>query len=252
MDSHLPYAYSNMATKYTILARNLAQATTSANSGAIWGPFLSNVDKRLQQWSYETLQVLQEQAERSASGIDIVSGLGAQWPQDDDLWWVSKFLNARPSKSVPPAYGSGWDYTVPIIDMPRYLSYLTQRVLRLGGAIRQSNVTSLLELHAGHVVLCAGLGSKGLAGDATLTTSRGQLVVVENPGIQQFFAERGDGPSLTYILPQRRQVVLGGTAEDDSTDPSPNDEITNEIIERCSAIDSRLKAARVLGVRVGF
>jgi D-amino-acid oxidase len=74
---------------------------------------------------------------------------------------------------------------------------------------------------------------------------------VENPGIKRFFAERGDGPELTYILPQGDKVVLGGTAEWVFNHERGEDAVTEAILSRCAIIEPKLQSASVLGMRVG-
>jgi D-amino-acid oxidase len=103
------------------------------------------------------------------------------------------------------------------------------------------------------VVDCTGLGAREVAGDDELRPVRGQLVVVENPGIDEWFigAESGAGDA-TYVLPQPYGLLLGGTAEEGAEDTAPDPATTRSIVERCARVHPELADARVLDVRVGL
>lgn len=237
-----------------LISRDEPLQTTSANSGAIWGPFLSLHDARVHRWSYRTLDVLVSMA-GAESGVDVLEGLGVEPASATGRWWVEDYKDCRPCSpdDLPDGYGRGWLYRAPIIDVPVYLSYLVGRLRGQGVVIEYGTVTSLDDLAstAHHVVVCAGMGSGALVGDDSMLPAKGQLVVVENPGIERFLSERGDGPELTYVLPQGNKVVLGGTAEWGSSDVRSDDEVTNAILARCARVEPRLRTASVIETRVG-
>ncbi len=100
---------------------------------------------------------------------------------------------------------------------------------------------------------CAGLGARHLAADGQLRPIRGQLVVVSNPGINEFFSEdTGLSPDLLHYYSHGATVVLGGTAEDNTWTMAPDPATAYAIIGRCAAVEPRLRRARVLGHRVGL
>ncbi|MEV0634222.1 FAD-dependent oxidoreductase [Streptomyces sp. NPDC050619] len=105
---------------------------------------------------------------------------------------------------------------------------------------------------ASAVVNCAGMGAAALAGDSTLRPIRGQHVVVENPGITEFFSEdTGLSPDLVCFYPHGDTVVLGGTAIDGDGDVADDAATAKGIIERCAAIEPRFADAQVIEHRVG-
>jgi D-amino-acid oxidase len=241
--------------RVTIFAREVRGATLSANSGAIWGPFLSTLDSRVLGWSFETLRQLLAFSKEVSTGVSVVSGLLASEVEGDVPEWI-KALNQEykiDTDKIPVGYVSAWKYAVPIIDMPVYLDYLLLKFLAIGGSIISRTVFSLSELTDFRIPLvnCSGLASRVLADDNSVTPSKGQLVVLENPGISEFFAERGDGPSLLYVLPQGAKVVLGGTAEDMVDNCGLDLEVAQRIIERCSQVHPSLAQQRILSHRVG-
>src|SRR5262249_35196248 len=80
---------------------------------------------------------------------------------------------------------------------------------------------------------------------------RGPKIVVENPGIDTFLIEGPPGPEGTSYHPHGDIVVLGGSVrESDDTTPDPDEQAA--IIARCSALEPRLRDARVLEHRVGL
>jgi D-amino-acid oxidase len=146
-------------------------------------------------------------------------------------------------------------FTVPFIDMPVYLSYLQQRFIAAGGLIEIRAVFTLAEAisAASVVVNCAGLGASRLVPDEGLRPIRGQVVVVENPGIEEFFSEdTGLSSELCCIYPHGATAVLGGTAEDDVWEQRADPMQGQQIVNRCAAIVTALAEARVISQRVGL
>jgi D-amino-acid oxidase len=136
-----------------------------------------------------------------------------------------------------------------------YLKYLWDVLEDKGGEIAPGAVSSLETVApTGAVVVnCSGLGSRELAGDKDLVPIRGQLVIVENPGIKSFFGEHWQGTEhLTYFLPQGRHVVLGSTYVPGVDDTNNDDEAAAEIVRRCAAVEPALNKAKVVDHRVGI
>src|SRR5439155_20730543 len=153
-------------------------------------------------------------------------------------------------------------YTVPLVDMPVYLGYLVERLEKNGGSIERGEITSLPAAAARHPVTvnCCGAGARRLAGDDTLTPVRGQVVVVDNPGIEQFFADHTESTDdLIYILPHGDRIVLGGSVQADRLDLRADrldlradPAVTEQILGRCASVEPRLAGARARTCRVGL
>ncbi|MFC7471920.1 FAD-dependent oxidoreductase [Actinomadura keratinilytica] len=88
--------------------------------------------------------------------------------------------------------------------MPTHLTWLVRRLEAAGGRVERRTVTSLAEAAEGAraVVNCTGLGAARLVPDAGMRPVRGQLVVVENPGVDTWFTHTGTGAASTYFIPQ--------------------------------------------------
>ncbi|HEY1177679.1 MAG TPA: FAD-dependent oxidoreductase, partial [Phytomonospora sp.] len=243
-----------------ILAERDPTRTNSAKAGASWGPYMVS-DDRVLRWSKETFGALAQIAAEPGSGVRMVPGVEAFEEQvDEPPSWaleVPDFARGLPP-GLPARYVDGWRYTVPIVDMPVYLDYLSRRFTDAGGAIEIGRaVTGFTDVAADHrpgtvLVNCTGAASRFLVPDETLTAVRGQLVLVENPGIGEFFQDNPHGPDLTCIFPHADYVVLGGNASPDVADTRPDPRVAEQILARCREVEPRLDGARVIGHRVGL
>jgi D-amino-acid oxidase len=238
-----------------VRADRLPAQTTSANAGASWGPYMVS-DPRVLHWSEQTRLTLEKIAEDPLSGVRLVRGLEvAPYPVDPPLWalGVSDFELCS-ADDLPPPYVCGWRYTIPLVDMPRYLEYLIRRLATVGVVVEIGAVGSFQELIGSARVLvnCTGLGSRTLVPDDEVFPTRGQLVIVDNPGIDFFFQDHVENEELTYFLPHGDHVVLGGSAMHRSDSLEPDREAASAIIERCAAVEPRLRGARVREIRVGL
>ncbi len=240
-----------------ILASELPKDSTSCNAGAIWGPYLVDADDRILPWSEQTRLVLVELAkEPERTGVHIVLGHEAVRADLYPPEWATLLAGYRESRAdeLPPGFRRGWWYSAPIVRMPVYLDYLTARLAEAGVAVHQGELPSLAaatEL-APIVVNCTGIGATGLTTDPTLYPTRGQLVEVENPGIEHFFCEHDESPTPTYFLPHGDVLVLGGSAEEGRMDRKADEEIAREIRARCALIEPSVADARFLRHRVGL
>lgn len=240
-----------------IWAAEPPEQTTSYAAGAMWGPYLVEPVGRVRMWSARTLDVLQQLAADPATGVRLVSGIEAsRTPGEQPAWGdqLDGFRMCEPSE-LPDGFAAGWRYTAPLVDMPVYLGYLRRRLETAGGDIETRRIDSL-DRAAGLatvVVNCAGMGAHDLVPDPELTPVRGELVVIENPGIAEFFAEdTGLSPDLLHLYPQGDKVVLGGTAQPGVWSREPDPDTAAAIVARCAEVEPRLRGAKVIAHRVGL
>ncbi|WP_435176378.1 FAD-dependent oxidoreductase [Actinacidiphila sp. bgisy145] len=226
---------------------------TSLAAGAMWGPYLVEPKDKVDQWSRYSLEVFRKLATDPATGVRITNGIEASRHADAPPDWATTLPGFQPCKPdrLPPGFTTGYRFEVPLIDMPVYLDYLQTRLLSAGATLTQATVTDLDDPTLGPTVVnCTGLGARHLAADTNLHPIRGQHVVVTNPGITEFFSEdTGTSPDLLCIYPHSDTVVLGGTAITDCGDLDP--EAAAAILDRCTAVEPRLAAAKVLAHRIG-
>ena len=238
-----------------LISAGFGSKTCSGNAGAIWGPFLSEEDDRVFDWSFRTLNELREIADDGASGVSVVPGvLAADYETEMPEWFALLNQEHHYGGELPPGYVKAWRYTVPIIDMPAYLAWLEQSFITAGGQVGRQRVSSLDDLtsECDAVVNCTGLGAKNLCDDAELYPVKGQLIVIKNPGVSEFFAERGDMTNLFYWMPQGDKIVIGGTAEADFSHSEVDDHQVTRILTKAGEIDSGLKSAELISYRVGM
>lgn len=229
--------------------------TTSAAAGASWGPYMVS-DPRVLPWSEQTRLVLEKLAGDAASGVRLVHGIeAAPDPMEPPSWvlGVTDFEMCRPEE-LPQGYAIGWRYTIPLVNMPRYLDYLLQRLRTANVPIEIGTISSFKEVGgtARILVNCTGLGARTLVPDDEVFPTRGQLVVVDNPGIDNFFQDHAEHEELTYFLPHGEYVVLGGSAMPGSESLTPDPASARAIVERCATVEPRLRNAKVRRILVGL
>lgn len=155
---------------------------------------------------------------------------------------------------LPEGFPVGFHCTLPMIDMPCYLDYLTRRLAAAGGEIEVRPVRSLAEAYdaAPIVINCAGLGARELAGDDTLRPVFGQHVVLANPGLSQMCMERTDGPQWVCYFPHPQRVVCGGIGIPDRWETTPDPDVTERILRECRRVEPRLVEAAVMETITGL
>jgi D-amino-acid oxidase len=232
-------------------------ATTSAAAGAVWGPVRCGPPERCYEWARTGLEVLSAQADEADTGVRQIAGQEGCAELVAPPAWTSLLPDlrvlGRGDLPLPEGFLAGWRYTAPVVSMPVYLEYLLRRYEGLGGTVLAGTVTSLASVDGPVVVNCTGIGARDLVPDDDLVPVRGQVVVVENPGIDEFYIDHGDsGPDYVYLFPHGDTVVLGGVAQEGASDWAPRPEVARRIMRDCAAVVPSLSTARVITERVGL
>ncbi|MGW7365051.1 FAD-dependent oxidoreductase [Streptomyces sp. NPDC054841] len=238
--------------------REPAEATTSAVAGALWWPYRIEPEALVGAWSLATLRVYEElAADPDGTGVRLVAGVQSGARLDALGPWARELAGLRDLApgEVPGGGGPALGARLPLIDMPVHLGWLRTRLDAAGGTVETRAITSLDEAAAeGAVVVnCTGLGARDLVPDLEMSPVRGQLVLVENPGIETWFTAVDEASStLTYFFPQPGRLILGGTAVEGSWSLEPDPATAAAIVERCARVRPEIADARVLGHRVGL
>jgi D-amino-acid oxidase len=200
-------------------------------------------------WLNESREEFGRLAGDPATGVRIAPGvLASRWTEEPPPPFV--FPGAAFEQcAAPPGFVAAYRTDVPVADMPRYLDYLVER---LGVEIERRRLGSLAEADGEIVVNCAGVGARDLVPDPAMRALRGQHVVVENPGIEEFFVEEQREDTWVGYFPHGPRVVLGGVAVQDDWSLEPDAATAAAIVERCAAVDPRLADARVIEHQVGL
>ncbi|MGW7279862.1 FAD-dependent oxidoreductase [Streptomyces sp. NPDC054844] len=234
--------------------REPVERTTSAVAGALWWPYRIKPVALARSWALRSLDVYEELAARPGeSGVRMVEGvLGETGLDEADAWAAARLPGLRVATAEEYG-GSGLWARLPLIDMSTHLSWLRKRLVSAGGVVETRAVTDLAEAEAPVVVNCTGLGARELVPDASVRPVRGQLVVVENPGIRTWMVSTDPvSGEMAYFFPQPGRLVLGGTAEEDAWSAEPDPAVAEAIVRRCAALRPEIAGAWVLAHLVGL
>jgi D-amino-acid oxidase len=249
--------------RVSVRTASLPGVTTSAAAGAVWGPVTCGPPERVRGWARTGLAVFRELESDPATGIRSRRGRElSRVPADPPRWLdLADDLEFCPADELPPGFVTGWRYTAPVIGMPVYLDYLVARLERAGPKIDVNPITSLTEVTDGAgetptapvIVNCTGVAARQLVPDPAVYPIRGQVVIIANPGIEEFYIDHSQGPpNLTYLFPHQDTVVLGGTMGEGEWETEPRPEIAERIVAACGLIEPRVRDAPVLAHRVGL
>lgn len=225
--------------------------TTSAVASAMIGPAVAPPDSEVGRWERASLAQFGALAAKDDTGVMMRRGRLAAREQTPPP--PGDFAQCEPGE-LPPGFAGGCWATLPLVDMVPYLEYLAARLVAAGGRIELCHVASLTEVadEVPLIVNCAGLRANELTGDGSVTPVRGQHVIVDNPGLEEFFIEAPFTPEWAAYWPYPDHVVLGGTQSSGDTSIEPDPEIAERILGRCIEIEPRLGDARVRGHQVGL
>ncbi|MEV4432514.1 FAD-dependent oxidoreductase [Streptomyces sp. NPDC049555] len=241
-----------------VWTRSPTAESTSAVAGGLWWPYRIAPEERAGAWALHSLAVMTELAQQpQETGVRLVTGTHAG-PAPHELGpWARRVpgLRAATTGELPPGHGRGVRARLPLLDMPTHLHHLHHRLAAAGGRVALRPVPSLARAaaEADAVVNCTGLGARRLVPDPSVHPVRGQLVVVENPGIDEWFTAADAGRAdMAYLFPQPYGLVLGGTAQEHVWDRTPSPCTAHAIIARCARLFPAVGRARVLAHRVGL
>ncbi|SOE10004.1 D-amino-acid:oxygen oxidoreductase [Streptomyces sp. 2323.1] len=257
-----------------VVSRDAAGGTTSAVAGGLCWPYRIQPYERAVQWSVRSFQVLAELARRpeetgarmvtgtmaSASGPDAADE-GHRAPDNGVEEGLAAWYEAVPGlrrarrEELLEGCASGWRARTPLVDMPAHLRYLERRLTAAGGTVERRTLTSLEEAGraAGLVVNCSGLGARELVPDPEVHPVQGQLVIVANPGIEEWYVAADTGAAdTTYVLPQPYGLVLGGTAREHAWSREPDPAVAEAIVARCARHFPELAGAPIREHKVGL
>jgi D-amino-acid oxidase len=230
-----------------VVARDPPAATTSAVAAALWYPYRAFPRERVAAWSARGFEVLNGLAGTPGTGVRMRWGTELVAPDVEDPWWrVAVPSFARTAE--------GYRFAAPVADMSVHLPWLVSRLEALGGSLAIATLGGLDEAlaHAPVAVNCAGLGARELAGDDALLAVRGQILHVEQAGVEEWLLDQSDPERLLYVVPRERDVVLGGTAQEGDENGAVDPATAAAIRARCEAAVPALRGARVLREAVGL
>jgi D-amino-acid oxidase len=239
-----------------IVARDLPPRTTSDVPAALFHPYKVGPPERVRAWARATRERLLDLAADPATGVVRLAGLEVSaLPIEGEPWWreaAVSFRRARPEE-LPGWAAGGFAYQSLVVETPLHLPWLLDRFRKQGGEIERAAVGDLAAFaRSGPVVHCGGLGARELARDPLVYASRGQLVHLEPFDLGRFLVCEWPDGALSYIVPRRDAVVVGGTAEDGVESLAVDPEATRGLLERAARLLPELAGRRVLREVVGL
>ena len=231
-----------------VVARDLPLETASAVAAALWYPYRASPYERVTGWSRDTYRELASLAGLDGTGVRMLAGTELHRTPTADPWWRDAVPGLTRVQAFAPPYVDGRTFVAPVVEMPVYLRWLTTRVAELGGTVTRLNLGALPE--GGDVVVnCAGLGARLLGSDRTVVPVRGQVLYVEQVGLERWWLDSA-GP--TYVVPRSRDIVVGGTDQEGEWSRTPSPDDARDLLDRATRLVPELRAARVLRHKVGL
>ena len=231
-----------------IVARDLPLETTSVVAAALWYPYRALPQDRVTAWSAASYAAFHGLAADERAGVRMLTGTEVLRTPQPDPWWRSAVPALDRETALPPGYADGWTFVAPVIDMPVHLRWLVGRVEELGGTLTRMNLSTLPQ-DGSLVVNATGLGARHFGTDPSVTPVRGQVVVVEQVGLDRWTL---DGGGLTYVVPRAAEIVLGGTDVEGEWSRTPDPEVAEQVLHRARALVPELEGARVVRHKVGL
>ncbi len=231
-----------------VVARDLPLETTSSVAAAIWYPYRAFPFQRVTAWSATSYASFARLATLPETGVRMVEGTELHRTAQSDPWWMDAVPGLARVSTMPAPYVDGWTFSTPVIEMPDYLRWLATRVTELGGTITRLALNALPD-HPGVGVNASGLGARLLADDPEVSPVRGQVVYVDQVGVDRWWLD-ADGP--TYVVPRSRDIVVGGTDGEGEWSRTPDPDTATLILDRATLLVPELTGARVLRHKVGL
>jgi D-amino-acid oxidase len=241
-----------------VVARERLGATTSSAAAAMWFPYRAYPFERVLGWAQASYQEFVRLApDEPGAGVLVRAGVELQRKDGPEPWWAGAVPGVARVADVPDGFALGWRFRTPIVDMTRYLPWLEARLAEHGVEPEPADLRSLADVDelagGGQVVVnCAGIGARALVPDPAVTPVRGQVVLVQQPGVDEWVVDDSDGHPLTYVIPRIDDVVVGGTAEEGAAGMDVDPATAEDILRRGTALVPSLADARVVGHKVGL
>ena len=231
-----------------IVARDLPLETGSAVAAAVWYPYLALPREKVTAWSAAGFAEFVGLAGEPDTGVRMVTGTEVHRGKVADPWWRATVPSLDRETSLPDGFRDGWTFSTPVVEMPIYLRWLVARIEEAGGTLTRLNLPAL-PVGPDLVVNCSGIGARLLGRDRSVAPVRGQVVLVEQFGLDRWWLD-ADGP--TYLVPRSRDVVVGGTEDAGEWSRTPDPATARDILTRAEHLVPEVGRAKVLGHRVGL
>ncbi len=237
----------------TIFSEEFSPNTTSDVAAALWYPFLSAPIEKTDVWGARTYEILKLLSAEDETGIEMTQTFEYfRTSQEDPTWKSTVDGFERITNDLPADYVECFSFITSIIEMPIYLKWLMKRCEYLGGKLVQTQVSDFSNLSKEYsaIINCTGLSSGELCNDKEVFPVRGQIIRIK-PLLNQMHLDQ-QIPTLAYIVPRSKDMILGGVAQQDDWNTEATIEDRNFILEKCSKIIPDLADAEIIEDMVGL
>ncbi|KAF7379574.1 hypothetical protein HZH66_014945 [Vespula vulgaris] len=242
--------------------------TTGDGSAGLWGPFLlgDTPKEDIFKWAGKTHRLFEKfwrtgLAKETGLCLVPITRVTSENDTNETAWFKLVYgihsLTTDELKKLNEEhksnYVNGWHFVTYTCEPTRFLPWLTNKFLALGGELKRRTIRDLGELiDDGYeiVINCSGLGARELVNDDTVTAVRGQVSRVKAPWVMHSFLV--DDNDCYYVIPNTNTVVLGGTHQEGDYDLKVREKDTKFIYEGCHRILPSLKKAEILRSWVGL
>ncbi len=234
----------------TIFTRDPIERTTSFAAGAVIYPVNIEESDRVLDWFSATNEELSRMMTAGVPGLSRVKWRKCSALEDcPEPFWLAR-AGGRRLQDIPYGNKSGIEAGLILVDVDAYYPYLLAE-FKKRGHYKIRNIVSLDEMPPEFktIINCTGVYAGALTHDTDIHPARGQIVLVRNPGVHDFYS-RFD--SKNYIYPRRDLCVLGGSFDINAWDITPDDALTKNIIEWTGSLEPKFKNAEIVDVRVGL
>ena len=237
----------------TIWSSKFSPNTTSDVAAALWYPFLSAPVEKTHVWGSKTYDVLKDLSLEKETGISMMQTYEYFRTSQPDPSWMNVVDNfERLTGDLPTDYVECFSFVTSIIEMPIYMTWLRSRCDKLGAKIIQKEVKNLKQfpLNFKALINCTGLDSKKLLDDDNMYPIRGQIISVRADVKEMYLDQQHE--TLTYIVPRKNDVILGGVAQENNWNLDPDEADQKNILNKCGSIIPDLRDAEIIKDAVGL
>lgn len=239
-----------------VAAESPSETVASSVAGAVWYPYGDSPGTREAAWGRRSLEIFTAMARDRTDGFAVRDMLELRHQPSPDPWWADPaggYRRCEPA-DLRAGYADGYIQETVTIDVVPALGVLESRFAELGGTIELRRISRITEAAApGDLVInCAGVGAGELAGDDLVHPIRGQVVRVRGEPVDRVTMV-DDGPlAYAYVMPHGDECVLGGTRQPGEWDRTPDDAVTELLLEKAAILEPGLRGAAVVDVKVGL
>jgi len=240
-----------------VYSREALAATTSMSAGAYWWPHKAYPEERVSKWSKESYDKYLQLRTDPESGVHFEKHYRFCIDLDESAYarhLLDEWEEIDGSDHGVPC-AEAYLATVPVIDVPVFLSYLRDTLQAAGVRFHVQELRSPAELFPDYdmVLNCTGVWARHFVGDDEVFPIRGQAVRITLPeGLRESTRVFEKSDRFTLVLPRSTDVILGGTAQEGGWSRRPREEDTAAIFRRCRELVPRIGDSRILDVTVGL